>query len=211
LTSGYLGYESMQTVGALAISTDGSDLQFTAQMNDNVDIRLGYITQDQALFGTQFDGMMGIDTSQTQFIGIDSTKQFSTWYMKGSYTTGVSSINSGANSYIKNSNNIMSQSYYIGVGKNYEQSAVEFRLGTQLHVTNGAINYSVPTEYDWTTDTTHFTHGTADASTNRVPYVAELDFAHKFNEHTSWTNSLRLTTDRQDTITSVQSGIEVTF
>ena len=105
----------------------------------------------------------------------------------------------------------MSQSYYLGVGKNYEQLAVEFRLGTQLHVTNGAINYSVPTEYDWTTDTTHFTHGTADASTNRVPYVAELDFAHKFNEHTSWTNSLRLTTDRQDTITSVQSGIEVTF
>lgn len=211
LTSGYLGYESMQSVGALAMSTDGTDLQYTTTINQHVDIRLGYITQDRALFGTQFDGMMSIEASETQFIGIDSVKQFNSWYMKGSYTTGVSTIDAGSNSYIRNSNDIVSQSYYVGVGSDTNDSSIEFRLGTQLHVTNGAINYSVPTEYDWTTDTTHFTEGTADASTNRVPYVAELDFAHKFNEHTSWTNSLRLTTDRQDTITSVQSGIEVTF
>ena len=211
LTSGYLGYESMQSVGTLAMSDDGTDLQYTTTINQHVDIRLGYITQDQALFGTQFDGMMSIETSETQFIGIDSVKQFDAWYMKGSYTTGVSTIDADANSYIRNSNDIVSQSYYVGVGTQTDNSSIEFRLGTQLHVTNGGINYSVPTHYDWTTDTTHFTEGTADASTNKVPYVAELDFAHKFNEHTSWTNSLRLTTDRQDTITSVQSGIEVTF
>jgi len=158
-----------------------------------------------------FEGSLAINSSSTQYIGIDAHKDFANWYVLGSFTKGWSTVDASNNSYLNDSGNIQSQSYYVGVGSQSTNTAVEFRIGTQLHITNGAFNYSVPTEYDWISNTTSFTSGSADATTNDIPYVAELDYTHKFKDNVSFSSGMRYTTTRQDNIFSLQLGVSYEF
>ena len=207
----YQSYESLQKIENFAMSNDGSDIQYGVSINNVFDYTIGYMTQDQALFGSVFEGAFAVENSSTQYIGIDAHKDFENWYVLGSFTKGWSSIDAPNNSYLKDSQNIQSQSYYVGVGSQLINSSIEFRVGTQLHITHGSFKYDVPTDYDWISDTTRFTSGSADATTNNIPYVAELDFAHQFSNVLSLDSGVRYTTTRQDDIFSVQLGLNYEF
>ena len=207
----YQSYEGLQNIGNLAMSNDGTDIQYSDDINSAIDYTIGYMTQDQALFGTVFEGSLAIESSTTQYIGIDAHKDFKNWYVLGSFTKGWSSIDASKNSYLKDTKNIQSQSYYVGVGSTSIDSAVEFRLGTQLHIIEGNFNYMVPTQYDWISNTTNFTSGSADVSTHDIPYVAELDYQHDFTDNVSLDSNVRYTTTRQDNIFSIQLGVTYEF
>ena len=99
----------------------------------------------------------------------------------------------------------------MGVGSESVNTAVEFRVGTQLHITNGGFKYNVPTQYDWVSNTTNFTSGVADATTQDIPYVAELDYKQNFTENVSMNSGARYTTTRQDNIFSLQLGVTYEF
>jgi len=129
----------------------------------------------------------------------------------GSFTKGWSTVDAPNNSYLMDSKNIQSQSYYVGVGSTTTNTAVEFRVGTQLHITHGGFKYHVPTEYDWISNTTNFTSGSADATTKDIPYVAELDYKHNFTDNLSMNSGARYTTTRQDNIFSIQLGVQYEF
>jgi len=207
----YQSYEGLQNMGNLAMSHDGTDIQYGDAINDTFDYTIGVMTQDQALFGSVFEGSLAITSSTTQYIGIDAHKDFDNWYLLGSFTKGWSTVDASKNSYLQDSDNIQSQSYYVGVGSESVNTAVEFRVGTQLHITNGGFKYNVPTQYDWVSDTTNFTSGVADATTQDIPYVAELDYKHNFTENVSINSGARYTTTRQDDIFSIQLGVTYEF
>jgi len=207
----YQSYEGLQDIGNLAMSNDGTDIQYGDAINDTFNYIIGVMTQDQALFGSVFEGSLAIESSTTQYIGIDAHKDFNNWYLLGSFTKGWSTVNASNNSYLQDSDNIQSQSYYVGVGSESITTAVEFRVGTQLHITNGGFKYNVPTQYDWVSNTTHFTSGVADATTQDIPYVAELDFKQNFTENVSLNSGARYTTTRQDNIFSLQLGVTYEF
>ena len=211
LVLSYQSYEGLQQIGNFAVSQDGTDIQYADAINNVFNYTIGYMTQDQALFGSAFQGSLGIDNSSTQYIGIDAKKQFTSWYLLGSYTKGWSSVHASDNSYLADSSNIQSQAYYVGIGSQHKTNNFEFRLGTQLHITNGVFQYSVPTQYDWVSNTTSFTSGSADASTNDVPYVAEFDFAQNITNDLSWNTGFRYTTTRQDNKMSLQLGLAYEF
>ena len=207
----YQSYEGLQDIGNLAMSNDGTDIQYGDAINDTFDYTIGVMTQDQALFGSVFEGSLAIESSTTQYIGIDAHKDFNNWYLLGSFTKGWSTVDASNNSYLQDSDNIQSQSYYVGVGSESVNTAVEFRVGTQLHITNGGFKYNVPTQYDWVSNTTHFTSGVADATTQDIPYVAELDYKQNFTENVSLNSGARYTTTRQDNIFSLQLGVTYEF
>ena len=207
----YQSYEGLQNIGNLAMSNDGTDIQYGDAINDTFDYTIGVMTQDQALFGSVFEGSLAIKSSTTQYIGIDAHKDFDNWYLLGSFTKGWSTVDASNNSYLQDSGNIQSQSYYVGVGSESVNTAVEFRVGTQLHITHGGFKYNVPTEYDWISNTTNFTSGNADATTQDIPYVAELDYKHNFTENVSMNSGARYTTTRQDNIFSLQLGVTYEF
>jgi hypothetical protein len=207
----YQSYQGMQHIGNFAVSNDGTDIQYSDELNSVFDLTLGYITQNQALFGSAFEGSLGIDNSTTQYVGIDARKQFVSWYLLGSYTKGWSGVHASNDSYLADSSGIQSQAYYVGVGSQNKHSSFEFRLGAQLHITHGGFNYTVPTEYDWVSGTTNFTSGSADASTKDIPYVAELDYAQNITEDLTWNSGVRYTTTRQDNIMSLQLGVQYAF
>ena len=129
------------------MSNDGSDIQYGDYINDVFNYTIGYMTQDKALFGNVFEGSLGIEKSSTQYIGIDAHKDFDNWYLLGSFTKGWSSVDASNNSYLQDSQNIQSQSYYVGVGSTTKNSSLEFRVGTQLHITHGAFNYDIPIKH----------------------------------------------------------------
>jgi len=211
LAFSYQSYEGLQNMGNFAMSNDGTDIQYGDAINDTFDYTIGYMTQDQALFGSVFDGSLAIEKSSTQYIGIDAHKDFDNWYLLGSFTKGWSTVDAPNNSYLMDSKNIQSQSYYVGVGSTTTNTAVEFRVGTQLHITHGGFKYHVPTEYDWISNTTNFTSGSADATTKDIPYVAELDYKHNFTDNLSMNSGARYTTTRQDNIFSIQLGVQYEF
>ena len=193
------------------MSNDGSDIQYSDAINDTFDYTIGYMTQQQALFGSVFEGSLAIDHSATRYIGIDARRDFNNWYLLGAFAKGWSSIDAPVDSYVQDSQNIQSQSYYLGVGSSTTNSSFELKIGTQLHITHGAFNYDVPTDYDWTSNTTNFTSGSADASTTHIPYVAELDMEHDINEVLSLDSSMRYTTTLQNSIMSVNLGLRYAF
>ena len=207
----YQSYEGLQNIGNLAMSNDGTDIQYGDAINDTFDYTIGIMTQDQALFGSVFEGSLAITSSTTQYIGIDAHKDFDNWYLLGSFTKGWSTVDASNNSYLQDSDNIQSQSYYVCVGSESVNTAFEFRVGTQLHITNGGFKYNVPTQYDWVSNTTNFTSGVADATTQDIPYVAELDFKQNFTENLSLNSGARYTTTRQDDIFSIQLGVSYEF
>ena len=207
----YQSYEGLQNIGNLAMSNDGTDIQYGDAINDTFDYTIGIMTQDQALFGSVFEGSLAITSSTTQYIGIDAHKDFDNWYLLGSFTKGWSTVDASNNSYLQDSDNIQSQSYYVGVGSESVNTAFELRVGTQLHITNGGFKYNVPTQYDWVSNTTNFTSGVADATTQDIPYVAELDFKQNFTENLSINSGARYTTTRQDDIFSIQLGVLYDF
>jgi hypothetical protein len=207
----YQSYQGLQMIGNFAMSNDGSDLQYKNKINNTLDYTIGYLTQDQSLFGSVFQGSFGINNSTTKYIGIDAKKQISNWYLLGSFAKGWSDIKAGSSSFLENSSNLQSQAYYVGVGNNTENTHIEFRVGTQLHITNGGFHYSVPTSYDWTNNTTNFTSGTADASTQDIPYVAELDFNQNITSNLFFNSGVRYTTTRQNNLISLQLGVNYEF
>jgi len=207
----YQSYQGLQQIGNFAMSNDGSDIQYSDAINDTFDYTIGYMTQQQALFGSVFEGSLAIDHSATRYIGIDARRDFNNWYLLGAFAKGWSSIDAPVDSYVQDSQNIQSQSYYLGVGSSTTNSSFELKIGTQLHITHGAFNYDVPTDYDWTSNTTNFTSGSADASTTHIPYVAELDMQHDINEVLSLDSSMRYTTTLQNSIMSVNLGLRYAF
>ena len=60
-------------------------------------------------------------------------------------------------------------------------------------------------------NTTHFTSGSADATTTAIPYVAEFDFEHDFTDALSFNSGMRYTTTLQDNIFSVNLGVNYAF
>jgi hypothetical protein len=208
LTNAYSSYEAMQFIGPFAMSNNGNDMQYEDWIYENVKLRFGLMNQDEALFGTAFQGSLGIKDSTTYYSGLELHRQIDNWKVFGSYTRGWSEVKASNNSYLKDSDGIESQQYYVGAETQWNKSKLQVKAGTQLHIIDGGFNYSVPTSYNWVTDTTNFTNGSADAKSNDVPRVFELDFVHQFTDNLTFDSSFRHTNTRQDDETSVQFNLK---
>jgi subtilisin family serine protease/uncharacterized protein YaiE (UPF0345 family) len=213
----YMSYEPMETLYGdnikFSMSHNGDDWQYAQSIEHtekfNVMYNIGHIKQDGAVLGSAFQGSFAVDSSTTNYIGADMNYSLNqTWTWIGSYVRGYSNVQSADNSYITGSSNLQSQSWYVGMSYSQKQTDFSFKIGEQLNVIDGSLNYSLPTSYDWTTGTTQFTSGNASAKSSQVPKVVELAYSKNITKSWNFTTSSRYTFTNDDNILTANMGIE---
>ena len=220
LTSSFAGYEHMETLTGdgmtFAMSNSGDDWQYghIVEHSDNLDVtyNVGMVNQDGSLYGSSFQGLFAIDSSQTQFVGMDMTYSITdSWNWIGSYHRGFSQINSARDSYITGSTDIQSQTWYAGVSYAKNNDSFDLKFGEQLGIVQGSINYNLPTSYDWQTDTTEFTSGSASAQSSQTPKVIELAYNKQLTQSWNFNTNSRYTFVSNDNILTANIGVEYTW
>ena len=220
LTSSFAGYEHMETLTGdgmtFAMSNSGDDWQYghIVEHSDNLDVtyNVGMVNQDGSLYGSSFQGLFAIDSSQTQFVGMDMTYSITdSWNWIGSYHRGFSQINSARDSYITGSTDIQSQTWYAGVSYAKNNDSFDLKFGEQLGIVQGSINYNLPTSYDWQTDTTEFTSGTTSAQSSQTPKVIELAYNKQLTQSWNFNTNSRYTFVGNDNILTANIGVEYTW
>jgi len=220
LANQFANYEPLHTLSdgdiKFAMSQDGDDWQYgqSVEHTDNLQVtyNFGHMTQRQALLGSAFDGLFAIDSSTTNYIGADLSYAINdTWSWIGSYTRGYSEIDSAGNSFIKGSNNIQSQSWYAGVNYSQSKDSFSFKVGEQISVIHGSIDYTVPVSYDWISDSTNFASGSSSAVSTQTPMVLEMSYAKQLNEDWSINTGSRYTFVENDNILTANLGVSYTW
>jgi uncharacterized protein YaiE (UPF0345 family) len=133
------------------------------------------------------------------------------WNWIGSYHRGFSQINSARDSYITGSTDIQSQTWYAGVSYAKNNDSFDLKFGEQLGIVQGSINYNLPTSYDWQTDTTEFTSGSASAQSSQTPKVIELAYNKQLTQSWNFNTNSRYTFVGNDNILTANIGVEYTW
>lgn len=216
----YINYEPMETLYGdnikFSMSQNGDDWQYGQSIEHteklNVMYNIGHIKQNDAVLGSSFQGSFAVDSSTTNYIGADINYSFNqTWTWIGSYMRGYSDVQSADDSYITGSSNLQSQSWYVGMSYSHKQTDFSFKIGEQLSVVDGSLNYSLPTKYDWTNGTTQFTNSSASAKSSQVPKVVELAYSKDITQSWNLTTSSRYTFNENDSILTANIGVGYTW
>lgn len=220
LVNQYANFEQQQLLSnnniVFSMSENGEDWQYENHQNheEKIDVtyRVGRINQESALFGSSFNGLFIIDSSTTNYFGADLSYKIKTeWNLFGSYTRGYSRINSSSNSFITGSSNIQSHAWYVGTSFERENDSFKIQLGEQLSVLGGSINYSIPTSYDWETNSTSFTKASEPLKSSNAPMVLEMFYNKKLNKNWDLSSGIRYTSLNNDEILSMNFNIKFIF
>ena len=213
----YVNYEpvtKLQGDGMLfAMSENGDDWLYgkSVEHSDKLDVTysFGRMKQDGSLLGSSFQGSFAIKSSTTNYVGADMNYSVTEkWTWNSGFIRGYSDVKSANDSYITGSSNIQSQSWYLGMTYQNINNQFIIKMGEQLNVVDGDINYTLPTAYNWTDNSTTFTSGSASAKSSEVPKVVELAYSKQLSESWNFSASSRYTFVEDNDLMTANLGVK---
>jgi hypothetical protein len=158
-----------------------------------VSLESGMLDEPNSFLGSKADGAFNLkDNNKTYFQNISSKYNVSdNLSLYGSYTLGLSQVNTSDNSIFKSFSDIISNSYSLGFAYSdalKENDKLGFNYSTPLRVIKGSSNVSVPTSINASTGDIIST----DAKISLVPQGREQDFELFYSSNLSEKTKLGL-------------------